>query len=179
MLDKSSFESLFRSEFKGLVRFAITYLKDYEAAREVVQEAFLTLWEKRADIDMEKSVKTYLSTAVRNRALNHLRDNKKFDTGLLGVEGVFPDKDARQSDTLEVAELKGKIDDAVNGLPEKCREIFLLNRAEHLKYKEIANRLGISVKTVETQMSKALQHLREHLKEYLMVLIIFLTMGSG
>jgi RNA polymerase sigma-70 factor (ECF subfamily) len=179
MFDRSAFESLFRSEFKGLVRFAITYVKDYEAAREVVQEAFLTLWEKRAEIDMEKSVKTYLSTTVRNRSLNHLRDNKKFDAGLLGAEGVFPDKEARQSDTLELKELKSKIDDAVNGLPERCREIFLLNRNEHLKYQEIADKLDISVKTVETQMSKALQHLRENLKDYLMVLFIFLILGSG
>lgn len=179
MLDRSTFESLFRSEFKGLVRFAITYVKDYEAAREVVQEAFLTLWEKRREVDMEKSVKSYLSTAVRNRSLNYLRDNKKFDSGLMEVEGIFPEKAEEQSDMLVASELKNKIDTAINGLPEKCREVFLLNRNEHLKYKEIADRLGISVKTVETQMSKALQHLREHLKEYLMTLLFFLYMVSG
>ncbi len=179
MLDKHTFESLFRAEFPGLVRFAITYVKDYEAAREVVQEAFLSLWEKRAEIDMEKSVKTYLSTSVRNRSLNYLRDNKKFDSGLLGVEGVYPERADEQSDMLEASELKEKIDAAINELPEKCREVFLLNRHEHLKYQEIADRLGISVKTVETQMSKALKHLRERLKDYLIIILYFLYMVSG
>ena len=80
---------------------------------------------------------------------------------------------------LEASELKEKIDSAIQGLPEKCREVFLLNRNEHLKYQEIADRLGISLKTVETQMSKALQHLREHLKEYLMIVLFFLYMVSG
>ncbi|MEA3477092.1 MAG: sigma factor, partial [Bacteroidota bacterium] len=92
MLDRSDFESLFRNEFQGLVRFSMMYVKDFEVAREVVQEAFLTLWEKREEIDVSKSVKSYLSTAIRNRSLNYLRDNKKFDTGLMDVEGLYPDK---------------------------------------------------------------------------------------
>ena len=155
------------------------YVKDFEAAREVVQEAFLTLWEKREEIDMEKSVKTYLSTSVRNRSLNHLRDNKKFDSGLLGVEGIYPERADAPVDKLEELELKEKIDTAIKELPEKCREVFILNRHEHLKYQEIADRLEISVKTVETQMSKALKHLREHLKDYLIILLTFLYMVSG
>ncbi|MEA3478602.1 MAG: sigma-70 family RNA polymerase sigma factor, partial [Bacteroidota bacterium] len=128
---------------------------------------------------MSKSVKSYLSTAIRNRSLNYLRDNKKFDTGLMDVEGLYPDKAAEPSDRLVDKELKEKIDAAINELPEKCREVFLLNRHDHLKYREIADRLGISVKTVETQMSKALQHLRTCLKEYMIILLFFLLMVSG
>jgi len=166
-LDKTTFERLFRDEFKGLVLFAIQYVKDYEAAREIVQEAFIGMWDKRAQIDLSRPVKTYLSTTVRNRSLNYLRDNKKFDTRLLAQENLFPLASYEQTDRLVERELQDRIQYAISELPEKCREVFLLSRNEHLKYQAIAGKLEISVKTVETQMSKALQHLRIRLKDYL------------
>ncbi len=166
-LDKTTFERLFRDEFKGLVLFAIQYVKDYEAAREIVQEAFIGMWDKRAQIDLSRPVKTYLSTTVRNRSLNYLRDNKKFDTRLLAQENLFPLASYEQTDRLVERELQDRIQYAISELPEKCREVFLLSRNEHLKYQAIADKLEISVKTVETQMSKALQHLRIRLKDYL------------
>ncbi|MBN1199918.1 MAG: RNA polymerase sigma-70 factor, partial [Bacteroidales bacterium] len=170
--DKTTFEQLFRDEFKGLVLFAIQYVKDYEAAREIVQEAFISLWNQRDRIDPSRKIKSYLSTTVRNRSLNHLRDNKKFDTRLLAQENLYPLASYEQSDRLVEKELQDKIHEAISDLPEKCREIFLLSREEHLKYQAIADRLQISVKTVETQMSKALQHLRSRLREYLVILLL-------
>ena len=167
MLDKTTFESLFRSEFKGLVFFALQYTKDTDTAREITQEAFISLWEKRERIDLSKPVKTYLSTTVRNKCLNWLRDNKKFNKEILDMEGLLSDNTYVQPDRLIEAEIKDKIGKAIDELPEKCREIFVLNRQENLKYQEIANRLEISVKTVETQMSKALQHMRERLREFI------------
>jgi len=171
-LDKASFERLFRDEFKGLVFFAVQYVKDYEAAREIVQEAFIGLWNQRERIDPSRQVKSYLSTTVRNRSLNYLRDHKKFDTRLLTQENLYPLASYEQPDRLVEKELQEKIGQAVGELPEKCREIFLLSREEYLKYQEIADRLQISVKTVETQMSKALQHLRSRLREYLVILLL-------
>jgi RNA polymerase sigma-70 factor (ECF subfamily) len=167
LLDKASFESLFRSEFKGLCFFALQYTRDQDTAREITQEAFISLWEKRASIDLSKPVKTYLSTTVRNKCLNWLRDNKKFNREILDIEGLISDKSYIQPDRLIEAEIREKIAIAIDGLPQKCREIFVLNRYENLKYQEIANRLDISVKTVETQMSKALQHMRNQLAEFL------------
>jgi len=166
-LDKATFERLFKEEFKGLVLFAIQYVKDYEAAREIVQETFVTLWSKRDQIDLSKAVKTYLTTSVKNRSLNFLRDNKKFDSNLLIHEDLYPTPVYQQSDQLVETELKDRITKAIDELPDRCREVFLLNRNEHLKYQEIADKLDISVKTVETQMSKALQHMRVRLREYL------------
>ncbi|MCX6252534.1 MAG: RNA polymerase sigma-70 factor [Bacteroidetes bacterium] len=153
------------------------FVKDYETSREIVQDAFITLWEKRNSIDIDKPVKSYLSTTVRNKCLNYLRDHKKFNVNLLDLEGVLKDFAYEQSDRLVEAEIRVKIDDAMNELPEKCREVFLLSRTQNLKYQEIADKLEISVKTVETQMSKALQHMRIRLKEYIpaiLVLIYFL-----
>ena len=136
-------------------------------AREITQEAFISLWEKRGSIDVSKPVKTYLSTTVRNKCLNYLRDNKKFNKEILDMEGLLSDKIYVQPDRLVEAEIRDKIGKAIEELPEKCREIFVLNRNENLKYLEIATRLEISVKTVESQMSKALQHMRSRLAEFL------------
>jgi RNA polymerase sigma-70 factor, ECF subfamily len=166
-LDKATFEALFRSEFKGLCFFALQYTKDQDTAREITQEAFISLWEKRDSIDLSKPVKTYLSTSVRNRCLNYLRDNKKFNKEILDIEGLLQDKNYIQPDRLVEAEIRKKINDAIDDLPAKCREVFILNRQEYLKYSEIAVKLEISVKTVEAQMSKALQHMRERLSEFL------------
>lgn len=176
ILDKTTFERLFREEFKGLVVFAIQYVKDYEAAREIVQEAFVNMWSRREQIDPSKAVKSYLVTSVKNRSLNYLRDNKKFDSNLLILEDLYPLPVYQQSDHLVESELKEQITLAIKELPEKCREVFLLNRDEHLKYQEIADQLQISVKTVETQMSKALQHMRKKLRDYLIVLCLISLM---
>jgi len=169
--DEKSLELLFRSLYKPLYRFAMSYVKADEDAREIVQDAFVTLWEKRHTLDLSKSVKSYLSTTVRNKCLNHLRDNRKFSRELLDLENLREEAAYEQPDNLVEREIRDKINTSIEELPEKCREIFILSRYHHLKYQEIAGRLQISVKTVETQMSKALQHLRHRLSDYLPVIV--------
>lgn len=164
--DHSTFEKLFREEYKPLVYFALKYVKDMETARELVQESFLSLWERKHTINPAKPVRSYMFTTVHNRCLNHLRDTNKFSASLLEIENLLEMQEPGNHDQLVAAELKERIDRAVEELPEKCREIFILNRFENLKYAEIAKKLDISVKTVEAQMSKALQHMRERLSEY-------------
>lgn len=166
-LDKQSFEILFKTHFKGLTFFALEYVKDYDIAREIVQEVFVNLWEKRNSIDLEKSPKSYLGTSVRNRCLNYLRDHKKFNADILEIEGLGSDEEYVKLDELITEELKNKIEEATNALPDKCREVFLLSRIENKKYKEIAHDLDISVKTVEAQMSKALKIMREKLADFI------------
>jgi len=164
-LSRSQFESLFRSEYKGMLYFAILYVKEEEAAKEIVQEAFINLWEKRESIDPEREVKSYLSSSVRNRCLNYLRDNKRFNGTLLSLGGLLPLPASEEYNQIEFRELSGQIHRAIEELPEKCREIFRLNRFEQMKYQQIADYLNISIKTVETQMSKALAHLRSRIKQ--------------
>ncbi|KAF0197771.1 MAG: RNA polymerase sigma-70 factor ECF subfamily [Bacteroidetes bacterium] len=166
-LDRDSFEQLFRAEYKGLCYFAQKYVKDRDAAREIVQDSFISLWEKRATIDTGRSVKSYLTAVIHNKCHNYLRDNRKFDTNLLQVENLFELGSVDETDILVTRELHQSIGEAIAELPEKCREIFLLNRYENLKYQQIADQLGISVKTVEAQMSKALQHMRIRLAGYI------------
>ena len=173
--DEKSFEELFQKHFKGLCFFAQNYVKDFDMAKEIVQDSFINLWEKRQSIDVSKSVKTYLTTSIRNKCLNYLRDTKKFNTEIILSDVLFQEIDYEQSDKLIEKELNNKINNAIDDLPEKCKNIFVLNRFENLKYKEIADELDISIKTVETQMSKALKYLREQLKDYLIFLIALLN----
>ena len=156
-LDEGSFEQLFRQYFEPLMGFSMKMLGDEDDAREVVQGVFIRLWERRRELDLDTSLKSYLFTSVHNRSLNHLRDRKKFS------EGEMPEM-ATQWDVgeqIESMELEERIREVIATLPEKCREVFEMNRFQGLKYEEIAGRLGISVKTVENQMSKALRILRK------------------
>lgn len=173
-LTEEAFESLFKTHFKELCFFAQRYVKDIETARELVQESFVALWEKRLNIDVSKSVRAYLGSSVYNKCLNYLRDNKKFNKDILAAEQLYPMNNKHESDILVFKEIKNKIDNSIDELPEKCKEIFVLSRYENLKYHEIADKLNISVKTVESQMSKALQHLRYRLAEFLTLLILLL-----
>ena len=173
-LDKPAFEQLFRSFFPGLVLFAQKYVPDQDTAKEIAHNVFLNLWEKKEKIDTSSSLKSYLFTSVHNRCLNYIRDQKKFDRDESHFERLDSTEFTDASDLLEEQELEQRIYDALQALPEKCREVFTLNRFEGLKYTEIAEKLGISVKTVESQMSKALKILREKLIDYLTILILFM-----
>jgi len=171
---KSEFEKLFREHFTALCYFARKYLGDLDSSKEIVHSVFVRIWENRAEFEWDKPAKSYLFTAVYNRSMNFIRDNRKFmahDTSDLKEDGAGS---AGFTDTLEVAELEGRIKTALRRLPEKCREVFELNRFEGRKYAEIADHLNISVKTVETQMSKALKILKEELKDYLYIFLLFI-----
>ncbi len=173
-LNESDFEKLFKSNFKELCFLAQTYLKDLDTSKEIVQESFIALWEKRESIDSEKSVLSYLKSTIVNKSLNYLRDNNKFDREILCFENLIPFSGNSTGDIIIVDELKNKIDEAIRKLPEKSQKIFLLNRFENLKYKDIAKQLNISIKTVEFHMSLALKHMKEHLIHYIGILIIIL-----
>jgi len=168
------YEALFRIYFPSLCYFAQKYIADLDSCKEIVHKVFVSIWEKREEFDFDKSAKSYLFTAVYNRCINHIRDQKKFLSD--GTIDAFEEYSAINMDTdhLEVAELESRIWKIINGLPEKCREIFVLNRFDGKKYAEIAEELNISIKTVETQMSKALKILRDNLIDYLHLFIIFI-----
>lgn len=174
-LERSTFESLFRDQYQSLTFLAIKYVKDYETANSIVQDSFITLWERRLVIDADGPLKAWLSTTVRNRCINYLRDNNKFNRDLLILEGLENSAGAFNADKVVERELEKNIDQAIASLPEKCREIFELSRNEGLKYNEIALRLNISIKTVETQMGRALTSLRKSLAPWLTILIVILS----
>jgi RNA polymerase sigma-70 factor (ECF subfamily) len=163
--DEMAFEVLFRRYYSSLCFFARQFLNDVELAEETVQEMFVKIWEKRDQLHIESSVKHYFFRSVRNQCLNHIQHQKIRQQYAQNVmensqEDINPEKYF-----MEVG-LRKKIEDCIDALPAKRQEIFRLSREQGLKYKEIAETLNISVKTVEAQMGLALKFLRDELKEY-------------
>ncbi len=176
-LDKESFEALFRLYFRPLTAFSSKFVKDTDIAKSIVHDVFVKLWEKREMIDVNKKVKSYLYTSVNNRSLNHIRDNKKY-TSTESFQEHLPDSLSQDfNDTFTAAEIQQRISLTLDSLPPKCRKAFELSRFEHKKYKEIAEELGVSVKTIETHISKALKAMRKNLAEYLTISMLFILTG--
>ena len=165
----NKFELLFKELFKPLSSFALKYVRDIDDAKGIVHEVFVTFWEKFDALPADANYRSYLYTAVRNRCLNYIRDSKKHVT----LENVTAHEAVESNTAMEAAELEREIELGIQSLPEKCRIVFEMNRSEGLKYAQIAEKLGISVKTVEAQISKALSILRDHLSEF-MTLLFFL-----
>ena len=136
-----------------------------DSAREVVHVVFVNLWEKKDEVHMNTSLKSYLFKSVYNRSMNFLRDRKKFVPEGLPADESELSAYVESPEIAEEDERIVKVRKAISELPDRCRQIFELSRYENLKYAEIAEKLGISVKTVEVQMSKALRLLRERLKD--------------
>lgn len=164
---KLKFEKIFKELFKPLCAFSVKYTNDLEEAKNLVHDVFIALWDKFESLPADTNYKSYLYTAVRNRSLNYLRDRKLH----LSVEHSKDIAVGEESSGIERKELEREIELAINTLPEKCRMIFEMSRFEELKYAEIADKMGISIKTVEAQMTKALSILRNHLGDFLMILI--------
>ncbi len=172
--DQQQFEQLFRSHFAYLCNYALQYVEDMDTAQEICQKVFIRLWEKRAEMDPRQSIKSYLFTAVRNRCLNYIRDNKKYRSTILDLDCGDFDL-AGEEDDYAMEDLQQKVNAALNELPEKCRLVFEMSRFQGLKYREIAEELEISQKTVEAHMSKAMKMLRERLKDYFFLFLLFLA----
>jgi RNA polymerase sigma-70 factor (ECF subfamily) len=172
MFDKHQFEQLYRLYYEDCIRFAYSFMKETADAEEVVQEVFLKLWQKKDEINIETSPKGYLLTAVRNKAYEYFR--KKASSPKVIAEEYAPASLSVNELHFENKELDISIKQAISNLPEKCREAFLLSRDEQLKYKEIAEKMDISIKTVENHIGKALKILHSSI-EHLLIVIIFLT----
>ena len=153
-----NFEDLFRYNYRPLCLYALHYLQDVNLAEDIVQESYTTLWEKLQEGAHVLNRKSYLYMIVRNRCLDHLRKNgitteslKPYDT-----YGIIEDDEAHERSQTEA-----RIWTAIDSLPDKCREIFIMSKRDGLKYEEIAEELGLSVNTVRNQISKALKVLKE------------------
>lgn len=164
--DDAAYEAIFRQWYAPLVATATVLLRDREPAEEVVQDVLLELWRRRESLTFETSLRAYLFQASRNRALNYLRRQRVEVRGESTIAAGMPSPEPADSEARE-GELNVAIQSAIAGLPDRCREVFELSRIRGLKYSEIATELGISVKTVEAQMGKALRVMREKLAPWL------------
>ncbi|MBK6640598.1 MAG: RNA polymerase sigma-70 factor [Bacteroidetes bacterium] len=172
--DKQVFEQLFRSCYAPLCIYAAGIVSDKDEAEDIVQQTMITFWEKRETIEISTSVKSYLYRAVHNQALNKIRHDKVRQVYSKDVQSAGEQESEAASGKILQQEMQTKIAEAINQLPDQCRTVFQLSRFENLKYLEIANHLGISVKTVENHMGKALRLMRISLKDYLPLCLLWL-----
>ena len=173
--DKNAFEFVFKTYYKHLCAYANQIVSNIIISEEIVQEMFFQLWVKRDSLQIETSLKSYLFRAIHNSCLNYIKHNKVKQAYSQQILHDNKDPLGSHYNLDDSKELLGLIGKAVNKLPPERKKIFLMIRYEDRKYKEVSEILGISVKTVENQMGKAMQFLREALKEYFPIIIILIS----
>lgn len=174
--DDQAFEQLFKAHYKELHAYAGVMLRDADTAEEIVQGMFLKFWEKRELLNIQSSIKAYLYKCVYNDSMNYLK-HQKIRTKYQDFAAYSMNNEHEPaSSRVELTELELKVQDALNELPEACRTIFQMSRFEELKYREIAEQLDLSIKTVENQMGKALKILRLKLADFITLILPGLIM---
>ena len=174
--DEAAFEQVFKTHYKSLHAYAFSMLKDEDDAEEMVQQVFFKLWERSESLSFSGSIAAYLYRAVHNESLNFLKHQKVKAGHQLHVAYSMKNKSEQAHGNVTGKELENKFREALNELPEQCRTVFQLSRFEDLKYREIANKLDISIKTVENHMGKALKLLRTKLVDFLPLLLMLLQL---
>lgn len=163
--DITAFQQVFDAYYESLCQYGYTLLKDSNEAEDIVQSMFVKIWEKREQLDIKNTIRSYLFKSVYHQCINHLEHrtvklrHQVRTTHEMQMETQQPEAFPH--------ELEENITAAINGLPRQCRIIFMMSRYEDLKYAEIAQHLNISANTVENQISKALKILRLKLKDVL------------
>ena len=165
--DKDSFEKIFRHYYSNLVNYCKRYVNDDDAAQEIVQDIFTKLWLRHSELNINISLKSYLYKAVQNHSLNYInyikhREKYQNNAGLSPLHSNNTPLEIIQENDIRI-----RMEKAVLTMPEKCREVFELKRYEGLMNKEIAQQLGISIKTVEKHMTKAISVLKNALQEFI------------
>lgn len=169
--DEKAFRNLFDAYYSSLCNYAFHLLNDTDMAEEVVQGLFVKIWERRATLSIESSLRNYLVRSVKNQCANLIAHHKIRQLHADKIRETLPNGEDPADAFMLDAEMAGRIEKVINSLPEKRREIFRLSREEGLTYLQIAKQLGISVKTVENQMGLALKSLREQLRNFLLLIL--------
>lgn len=174
--DQSAYEELFHTYYAHLCNFAFQFMKEQEASEEIVQDIFYNIWNSRQSLDIQVSIKSYLFSSVRNRCINQLKQIQTREKYKQYNEQQIAYSENVTHDLATENDLAALIVKSVEELPPERKKIFLLSREEGLKNKDIADKLNISIKTVENQMGKALKFLRTQLVDYLPFITILLTL---
>jgi RNA polymerase sigma-70 factor (family 1) len=175
--DQKAFELVFKKFYANLCAYANQVLYDRDMAEEIVQELFFQIWQKREALMVEASLKSYLYRAVHNSCLNHIKHNKIKTAYQQYAKDQNSNITFGQQEAMEAEEFKVLVRKTIAKLPPGRKKIFMMIRYEQRRYKEVADLLGISVKTVENQMGKAMQFLRTELKSYLIVFTGFIMIA--
>ncbi len=167
----TNFDDLFRYNYRSLCLYALHYLQDIDLAEDIVQDSFMTLWETLQKGTHVFNRKSYLYMVVRNRCLDYLRNSGIQTEPLLPYDtyGIIDDNDAQERSQTEA-----RLWTAIDSLPKKCREVFIMGKRDGLKYEEIAKELGLSVNTVRNQISKALKLIKKGTVKFFILITIVL-----
>ncbi len=163
--DVGQFESLFRSSYVSLVRYAKTLIKDHDTAEEIVQDLFFRLWKDKEKLNIESSLNGYLFRSVHNKCLHYIEHNRVVERHAEEMAYQQTETQESPSDILNYKELQDKVASILERLPDRCGKIFTMSRFEGLKYTEIAEKLSVSIKTVEANMGRALKEFRKELTQ--------------
>lgn len=172
--DRKAFSLLFNKYYKDLVLFGGNFLPDKNSCEDIVQNTFLKFWRDRENLEILTSLKSFLLRSVQNSCLDELRHKlvvRKHESYSLTFDAI-ESMDAEHY--ILYSDLTSHLEDALNKLPENCRQAFEMNRMQGLKYREIAEKLKVSERTVEVRIGKALFLLRKHLKEFFVTILLIL-----
>ena len=178
-----NFDELYITWYARAKRFAATYVKSEDDAEDIVQDVFIKLYEHPRGIDADYHVVGYLFTCIRNACLNYLRDKLMQTAATNLFHDVYKQEMQLGFDALLQTEtyfrneedIERALEEAISRLPEKCREIFVMSKLQGMRHADIAQQLGISVNTIETQMGIAYRRLRQELKQYLPLLLFLFS----
>lgn len=171
--DQTAFELLFHFYYPGLVMYSTQFTTDRVEAEEIVQDFFVRFWQKRQQFIPADSLKSYLFLSVKNGSLNFLKHKKIEERYIKDMIELANHHLVFDPELYVASELQEKVKEAVDLLPEKCREIFIMSRFRGMKNEEIAEELHLSKRTIETQISKALKVMKVELKDYAGLLMLF------
>ncbi len=171
--DRKAFKDIFERYYESLCRYCMLRIGSREEAEEIVQDIFVKLWTKRSELNIHTSLRAYLYRTAMNKIINR---NEHMQIRHIHQQYVKSDPDqVADSDLLHEKEIQFLAAETIESMPEKRRQVYLMSRQEGLKYIEIADRLTVSVKTVEAHLSKALEQLRASLKDYMTIWITIST----
>jgi len=175
------FQETFYKYYEPLCKYAFTIVKESHSCEDIVQETFLRVWEKKQNLIGSEELTWYLYTAIRNNCLSFLEKNQKTVLGEFNGQEIIETPGERPPVPATETDYDTLLQNALENLPPKCREVFVLSRVSNLTYKQISDSLGISIKTVENQMGKALKILRAYIRQkqgipvILCIFLLFLT----
>lgn len=175
-LPYQQFQKVFEQYYNPLCNYAFSFVNDLSLSEDIVQETFVKIWERKQDIISSEGVRFYLFTAVRNNCLTHLQKEKKVPIVELNDYDAADEQIPVHQEVNVETDYRSHLAAAMDQLPPKCREVFMLSRMSKQSYKEIADTLGVSIKTVENQIGKALKILRAYVKDRKMFLLILILL---
>ncbi|GAB4277796.1 MAG: RNA polymerase sigma-70 factor [Marinilabiliales bacterium] len=164
--DEKFFNAIFDKYYLSLFYYAKTFVNNQEIAEDIVQETFLKIWQKKEQIKNYDSIQSYLFVSVKNTCLDYLKHNKTAND-YKNQENFNSLNNNNTDHLIRESEIKAQLHKAIDTLPPQCRTVFTLSRFENMKQKDIAKKLGISLKTVENHMGKALMLIKEKMKDFL------------